>query len=169
MSTESVCLYGLNHISFAVEPILKVGLPPLHQFPPSFPSPRPDSTETYRVFQFRCYCVHERRLTGNGFSNNLLMSTVDLQVLSGTLRTNARTADSGNTITTHFCGDCGSLLYRTSDGYPGTMVVKAGCIDDDGVANAGFVPEVEIFTRSRVPWMKPVEGAKQEIANFTAL
>lgn len=48
------------------------------------------------------------------------------------------------------------------------MVIKAGCIDDDGKTNAGFVPKVEIFTRSRVPWMAPVEGAKQEIANFTS-
>ncbi|MCJ1271295.1 hypothetical protein MMC22_011195 [Lobaria immixta] len=132
MTTESVCLCGLNRISFAGEPITK------------------------------------RRLTGNGFSNNLLMSTDDLKVLSGSLKTNARQANNGNIITTHFCGDCRSLLYRTTNGYPGKMVIKAGCIDDDGKTNAGFVPKVEIFTRSRVPWMAPVEGAKQEIANFTS-
>ena len=118
--------------------------------------------------QFRCHCVDERRLAGNGFSNNLLISTDDPKILSGTLKTNARKAGSGNTITTHFCGECGSLLYRTSDGYPGTMVIKVGCIDDDGKTNAEYVPNVEIFTRSRVPWMVPVEGAKQEIADFTS-
>ena len=120
------------------------------------------------VCKFRCHCVDERRLSGNGFSNNLLMSTDDLKILSGAMKTNSRKADSGNTITTHFCGDCGSLLYRTSDGYPGTIVVKAGCIDDDGKTNAGYVPEVEIFTRSRVSWMAPVEGARQEIVDFTS-
>ena len=96
------------------------------------------------------------------------MSTDDLKILSGTLKTNPRKANSGNTITTHFCGECGSLLYRTSDGYPGLMVIKVGCIDDDGRTNAEYVPDVEIFTRSRVPWMKPVDGAKQEIADFTS-
>ena len=44
------------------------------------------------------------------------------------------------------------------------MVIKAGCIDDDGKINVEYVPDVEIFTRSRVHWMKPVEGARQEIA-----
>lgn len=48
------------------------------------------------------------------------------------------------------------------------MVIKASCIDDDGKVNTGFVPDVEILTRSRVPWMAPVEGAKQEIADFTS-
>lgn len=48
------------------------------------------------------------------------------------------------------------------------MVVKAGYIDDDGKNNAGYLPDVEIFTRSRAPWMKPVEGARQEIADFTS-
>ena len=96
------------------------------------------------------------------------MSLDELKILSGSLKTNARKAGSGNTITSHFCGDCGSLLYRTSDGYPGTMAIKAGCIDDDGKANADYVPDVEIFTRSRAAWMTPVKGAKQEIADFTS-
>ena len=30
-----------------------------------------------------------------------------------------------------------------------------------------FVPEVETFTRSRLSWVQPVEGAKQEVAGFT--
>ena len=48
------------------------------------------------------------------------------------------------------------------------FTVKAGCIDGEDVA-ATYVPDIEIFTRSRVPWEKPVEGAKQEIADFTDL
>jgi hypothetical protein len=46
-------------------------------------------------------------------------------------------------------------------------VVKAGCMD--GVdASKEFVPDVELFTRSRVPWVLPVGGAKQEVADFTS-
>jgi len=47
------------------------------------------------------------------------------------------------------CGECGSLLYRSSTGYPGTLVVKAGCMDGEDFAES-FVPAVEIFTRSRL-------------------
>ena len=49
------------------------------------------------------------------------------------------------------------------------MVIKAGCIDDDGQVNAEFVPAVETFTRSRVPWIPAVEGARQEVADFMSL
>lgn len=45
------------------------------------------------------------------------------------------------------------------------MVIKAGCIDGVDAAKE-YVPEVEIFTRSRVPWVEPVEGAKQEVGDF---
>lgn len=38
----------------------------------------------------------------------------------------------------------------------------------DGVdAAKEYVPQVEVFTRSRVPWVSAIEGAKQEIADFT--
>ena len=43
------------------------------------------------------------------------------------------------------------------------MVIKVGCINDDGKTNAEYVPDVEIFTRSRVPWMAPVDGAKRRL------
>lgn len=70
-------------------------------------------------------------------------------------------------MTNHTCGECGSLLYRTSDGYPGKLAVKVGCIDDEeGDVPKSYIPDVEIFTRSRVPWEKEVEGAEQNWADF---
>lgn len=47
------------------------------------------------------------------------------------------------------------------------MVIKAGCIDGVDAAKE-YVPQVEIFTRNRVPWVPAVEGAKQEVADFTS-
>jgi hypothetical protein len=49
----------------------------------------------------------------------------------------------------------------------GKIALKVGNIDDDGKANSNFVPDVEIFTRTRCPWIPAVEGAKQEIADFS--
>jgi hypothetical protein len=43
--------------------------------------------------------------------------------------------------------------------------VKVGCIDDEDVV-AKYVPDVEIFTRSRVSWEPAVVGATQEWADF---
>jgi hypothetical protein len=68
-------------------------------------------------------------------------------------------------MSNHSCSTCGSLLYRTSSGYPGKLAVKIGNIDEeDAVLN--YVPDVEIFTRTRPAWVKPVEGAVQEWADF---
>ena len=135
---QSSCLCGANSISYTGEPILK----------------------------FRCHCIDERKLTGAAFALNILWSSESLEVLSGNLSTWGKEANSGNIITNHFCGQCGTLLYRSSTGYPGVVVIKAGCMDGVDAAKE-YVPQVEVFTRSRVPWVSAIEGAKQEIADFT--
>ncbi|KAH6682495.1 Mss4-like protein [Halenospora varia] len=135
--TQSSCLCGKNSISFSGPPILT----------------------------FRCHCTDERKLTGAAFALNILMSSENLKVISGDLSTWSKRADNGNTITNHSCGQCGGLLYRTTSGHPGTMVIKAGCIDGVDAAKE-FVPSVEIFTRSRVPWIPAIEGTKQCEGDF---
>jgi hypothetical protein len=135
---QSSCLCGQNIITYTSEPILK----------------------------FRCHCFDERKLTGAAFGLNILYSIETLEAKAGSLSTWRKTVENGNIMTNHCCSQCGSLLYRSSTGYPGMMVIKAGCIDGFD-ASRNFVPQVEIFTRSRLPWVPAVEGAKQEIADFT--
>ena len=57
-------------------------------------------------------------------------------------------------------------MYRTSTGYPGVITVKAGCLDSEEYPAATFVPDMEIFTRSRVPWVPAIEGAAEESEDF---
>jgi len=136
--TQSSCLCGANVITFNGTPIVR----------------------------FKCHCLDERKLTGAApFSLNYLIDDADLVIVSGTLSTWTQTVNSGNSMTNHSCGTCGSLLYRTSSGYPGKLAVKVGGIDDEDVV-LKYVPDVEIFTRSRASWVKPVEGAVQEWADF---
>lgn len=137
---SSSCLCGKNKISYSGKPI----------------------------FTFRCHCKDERRLTGAAFALNILYSDETLKAEKGMLKSHSITAGSGNTITSYFCDDCASLLYRASSGYPGTMVIKAGCIDDEDAAMT-YVPDIELFTRSRVPWVPAIEGAKQEIGDFSEI
>jgi hypothetical protein len=111
--------------------------------------------------------MDERKLTGAAFALNIFVSTETLKVESGKLSVWGKVVESGNTIYNHSCGQCGSLLYRTSTGRPDIMVIKAGCLDGVQDPAKTFVPQVEIFTRSRVPWVPPIEGAAQEWASFT--
>jgi hypothetical protein len=41
-------------------------------------------------------------------------------------------------------------------------VIKGGCIDREEDPSIVCVPKIEIFTRSRVPWIPAIEGALQE-------
>jgi hypothetical protein len=109
--------------------------------------------------------MDERKLTGVGFALNMLVPEDTIKTITGELKTFSKLANSGNTITNHACATCGSLLYRKSSGYPGVVMIKAGCADGDEAKE--FFPTVELFTRSRLPWVAAIEGAKQEIADFT--
>jgi len=123
------------------------------------------------IVKFRCHCMDERKLTGAAFALNILHSTADLKVIKGELKTWGKVVESGNMMTNHSCGQCGSLLYRTSAGYPGTMAIKAGCIDlpDGRDPSKEYVPDVEIFTRSRLPYVEPIATARQDWDDFTSL
>lgn len=111
--------------------------------------------------------MDERKLTGAAFALNIFVSIETLKVESGKLSVWGKVVESGNTIYNHSCSQCGSLLYRTSTGSLDIMVIKAGCIDGVGDPAKAFIPQVEVFTRSRVPWVPPIEGAEQELAGFT--
>jgi hypothetical protein len=152
---QSSCLCGANVIIYSSDPILKFRC---RRHLPQLPLDDELLIQTPD-------CLDERKLTGAAFALNILFSDATLEVLSGKLSTYTKTANSGNTITNHSCSSCGSLLYRSSSGYPGTIVIKAGCIDGVDAASE-YVPEVEIFTRSRVPWVQPIAGAKQEPGDF---
>lgn len=63
-----------------------------------------------------CHCMDCRKITGSTYSTNLIIPGEGFEVTKGTPKTIAKKADSGNTITSHFCGDCGSTLWCV---YPG--------------------------------------------------
>ncbi len=63
-------------------------------------------------------------------------------------------------MTSYFCDGCGSTLYRMTSHTDQAVALMIGCIDgtqrlEDGKA------EVELFTRYRPAWMKPIDTAEQ--------
>jgi hypothetical protein len=134
---QSSCLCGKNRIQIDAEPSL----------------------------QFICHCADERKLTGAAFALNMMYPAATLKVISGKLATYTKTADSGNKMTNHSCDECGGLLYRSSSGFPDDVILKAGLIDGFDAAKE-FKPVAEVFTRSRLPWLRPLEGVPQEPGDF---
>ena len=82
------------------------------------------------------------------------------------LKTYSKDVDSGDIMVNHFCGDCGTTLYRRTDNIPGIVVIKVGTIDDEDYVES-YKPELEQFVRSRVSWVKEVQGAEQVESGWT--
>jgi hypothetical protein len=95
----------------------------------------------------QCHCRDCQRASGTGHMSNAIFNEADVAI-TGTTASSASTADSGNTLTRHFCPTCGSRLYLTSSARPGMIVMAAGAFDDCG----WFDPQVVLFTRSRPTW-----------------
>jgi hypothetical protein len=64
----------------------------------------------------------------------------------GAFKSISKIANSGNTITTYFCPECGSSMYRAGKTFSGQKVVQAGVIDGMDVIN-DLKMEVELFAR----------------------
>lgn len=70
-------------------------------------------------------------------------------------------ADSGKSITSFFCGDCGSTLWRQGETFGDARIIKVGAMDDiSALENAA--PAVELYSKDRVSWVSPVGGAAQK-------
>lgn len=89
-----------------------------------------------------------------------MVSDDGFKLLQGTPKTISKTADSGKTITSYFCGDCGTTLYRDAGSFPGSKIIKAGVLDDLDALNKAK-PGLELYSKRRVEWVPEAPGAKQ--------
>ena len=68
--------------------------------------------------------------------------------ISGPVKTYATKADSGNDVTTSFCAECGSPIYKTSSGFADFLFIHAGSMDDP----SKYRPQQVVWTRSKQLW-----------------
>lgn len=73
----------------------------------------------------------------------------------------SKTVESGNTMENHFCSVCGTLMYRISSGFPGSLITRIGTVDDFDLHETVLKPKVEIYAKNRVCWLAGGEGVKQ--------
>ncbi|APA05850.1 hypothetical protein SS1G_01765 [Sclerotinia sclerotiorum 1980 UF-70] len=107
-----------------------------------------------------CHCKDCHKISGATYSNNLVLPEGQFKLESGKPKTITKTADSGKKITSHFCGDCGTTLYRTGDTFANQVILKAGVLDDENWANEN-VPKGELYAGGRVKWVSAIPGAAQ--------
>ena len=95
-----------------------------------------------------CYCTDCQRMTSAGGSVNALVPASAFRLTKGQTKVFTKTADSGNALHRHFCGNCGSWIYNPMGGDSEHLILKAGTFD----RHDGMTIELNLWTRSRPPW-----------------
>lgn len=117
----------------------------------------PTDTESPQAL---CHCGDCHKISGSTYSTNVAVEDGTFKV-DGSPKQYAKTADGGNKIVSHFCGECGSTLYRTGDSFPGLVIVKAGCLDDSDKFQYAK-PDLELYAPQRPVWVSQVSGTQDQ-------
>lgn len=112
----------------------------------------------FRMVQ--CHCKDCQRATGTGHISNALFKVDDV-VAAGETTSFSVTADSGNTLTRHFCPTCGGRVFGFSTGRQGSITIPVGIFDD----TSWFKPDAVIYTKHRAVW----DITATDVPNFEAM
>ena len=96
-----------------------------------------------------CYCTDCRKSSGTSHGSFMFMPADKLSV-TGELTSFERHADSGNTVTAHFCPTCGSHIHEFNSAMPGMAVLLASTLDDPEV----YRPVVTVYTSRAPSWSR---------------
>jgi len=122
------------------------------------------------VGSFVCNCSDCHKLTASMHATNFTVYDTHLKHLRGRdiLKTFGqsrtvfvKTPGQDNTMTNYFCSTCGSLMYRVGAAFPGMSILRVGSVDDFSLHETKLRPTMEQFTKDRVAWKLPTEGAEQ--------
>jgi hypothetical protein len=97
-----------------------------------------------------CHCTSCQRESGTAFAINALVESGNVEVTSGELEKILTPSESGRGQQVWRCPQCKVALWSN---YGGTRdfvrFVRAGTLDQA----RSIVPDIHIFTRSKVPWL----------------
>jgi hypothetical protein len=106
------------------------------------------------MFVHCCHCLNCQRQTGSAFVINLLIEADRLELLAGDPQPVGVPREDGSVQRIFRCPECQIAVY-SEYGRPQVRFVRAGTLDDP----SSVVPDVHIFTRSKLPWVAIPDGA----------
>jgi hypothetical protein len=104
-----------------------------------------------------CHCLECQRRTGAPFGAQSRFRREQVQV-EGLSSTYTRVADSGSTVSFHFCPGCGSTVYWEPHGYPGMISVALGAFADPAYPP----PAHSVYEARRHPWTERIADQPME-------
>jgi hypothetical protein len=108
----------------------------------------------------QCHCRDCQRASGTGHMSNAIFKLADV-ALTGETVSYASAADSGNTLTRHFCPTCGARLFSFTSARPGLIIMAVGAFDD----TSWFRPQHVLYTKNRAAW----DHTTDEVPNFEGM
>lgn len=94
-----------------------------------------------------CYCRQCQQIAAGGATTNAIFRSDGME-LDGRLGTHSFTAASGNTLTQHFCPQCGTPVYGQSSARMHLRSIRLGFLDEDH----GLKPDTIIWTEEAPDW-----------------
>jgi hypothetical protein len=101
-----------------------------------------------------CHCLNCQRQTGSAFVVNLVIEAERVALLSGATEVVDLPRDGGRVQHVHRCPSCRIAVFSVYT-RPELLFVRGGTLDEP----REVVPDVHIFTRSRVGWVSLPESA----------
>ena len=98
---------------------------------------------------YTCHCRECQKLTSSAFLTCMHVPAECLELSTGEPISKQRIADSGNTLTTYFCGACGSTLFIRNDARPHVRTVHVGSLDHPEQINV----DAHIWVKRKLPWV----------------
>lgn len=95
-----------------------------------------------------CHCLACQRRTGSVFGVQARFARNQVTAIEGRSTHFTRGADSGNSVTFHFCPTCGSTVYWELSGTPDVIAVAVGAFADPDFPQPGH----SVYEARRHPW-----------------
>ena len=98
---------------------------------------------------YTCHCTACQRITSSAFATCIQVPAEALSLTSGSPCSAERAANSGNRLSTSFCGSCGSALWVANSIRPRLRTLYVGTLDEPG----NIEVNAHIWTSRRLPWV----------------
>ena len=101
-----------------------------------------------------CHCLDCKKASGGEAATFFGVPDDDFTLISGEPKAFHYTSQSGKGLDRNFCPNCGARVFSSNlEGFPGLIFVQLGSLDDP----AGIKPMLEMFTKRRLKWAKPLD------------
>ena len=102
------------------------------------------------VFTGKCHCTDCRKASGGGHMALFAVPEGAVKI-SGETKSYGLKADSGATVTHHFCPNCGVRMFNTNTNMAGLTVLVASTLDDPEF----YKPAMTVYASRALSWDQP--------------